>query len=100
LGTVGKSTPIAGKGVILARLSSGKIMRLRNVLYVPSLKQTLLLTQALHADGIWNRHDGEGYSFYRDDRKTIAKGYNIGRMSYLGWVNRTNALAVRLKKDN
>lgn len=44
LGTAGKFTLIAGKGVILAHLSSGKVIRLRNVLYVPSLKQILLLT--------------------------------------------------------
>jgi hypothetical protein len=94
LGTTGKSTLIAGKGVILVCLSSGKVMRLRNILYMPSLKQILLSMQALYADGIWNWHDGKGYSFYRDNRKVIAKGYNIGRTSYLGWVNKTDALMV------
>jgi hypothetical protein len=52
LGTTGKFTLIIGKGVILACLSSGKVMRLRNVLYIPSLKQILLLIQALYTDGI------------------------------------------------
>jgi transposase InsO family protein len=96
LGTAGKATRIAGKGVMRISLSSGKILRLNNVLYVPGMTQTLLSTQILFADGISNAHVvGKGYRFFREDRKTLATGYNIGRTSYLGWVRNKDALVTQ-----
>ncbi|KAF7174279.1 hypothetical protein CNMCM6106_008468 [Aspergillus hiratsukae] len=56
------------------------------------MKGSLLSTQMLYADGIFNSHDEEGYRFYRKDRKTLATGYNIDRTSYLGWVKSENTL--------
>ena len=53
LGTAGKATRIAGKGVMRVPLSSSKILRLNNVLYVPGMTQTLLSTQIF----ICRRHE-------------------------------------------
>jgi transposase InsO family protein len=100
LGTAGKTTKIAGKGTMKILLSSGKILRIMDVLYVPSLSQTLLSTQALYADGIWNEHVEEGYRFFRKRGEILARGYNIGRTSYLGWVKDRNALVVRSSGKN
>ena len=59
--------------------------------------QTLLSTQILYIDGISNAHlVGKGYRFFREDRKTLATGYNVGRTSYLGWVKNVNALMTRI----
>ena len=96
LATAGKATRIAGKGVMRIPLSSGKTLRLNNVLYVPGMTQTLLSTQILFADGMSNAHlVGKGYRFFREDKRILATGYNIGRTSYLGWVKDTNALMTR-----
>jgi GAG-pre-integrase domain len=99
LGTASKSTRIAGKGTMNIPLSGGKSVRLSNVLYVPSMTQTLLSTQTLYADGIWNEHVKEGYRFFRKRGDILATGYNIGRTSYLGWVKHTNALITRSPDD-
>jgi hypothetical protein len=99
LGTAGKSMKIAGKGTIRIPLSSGKKARISDALYVPGMKQTLLSTQALYADKIWNQHVRAGYQFFRKKSKTIATGYNIGRTSYLGWVERKDSLITR-SQDN
>ena len=80
-------------------LSSGKSMRISNVLYVPSITQTLLSTQTLYADGIWNEHVKEGYRFFRKRGEILATGYNIGRTSYLGWVKHRNALVTKAVSD-
>ena len=42
LGTAGKSIEIAGRGTMRIPLSSGKVARIRNALYVPRMTQTLL----------------------------------------------------------
>lgn len=76
-------------------LQSGGSVRLTEVLYVPSLSETLLSTQALYADGIWNEHTDKGYRFFRERGRTLARGYNIGRTSYLGWVRNEDALVTR-----
>jgi hypothetical protein len=44
LGMASKSTRIIGKGVLRKRLSSGQMLRIDNVLYVPGITQMLLLT--------------------------------------------------------
>jgi hypothetical protein len=46
LSTASKSTRITGKGVMKIPLSSGRFMRLNNVLYVPGMAKTLLSTQS------------------------------------------------------
>ena len=75
-------------------LSSGKILRLNNVLYVPGMTQTLLSTQILFADGMSNAHlVGKGYRFFREDEKILATGYNIGRTSYLGLMGKIHERA-------
>jgi hypothetical protein len=44
LGTASKSIKITGRGTMKILLSSGKIARIQNTLYVPKIRQTLLLT--------------------------------------------------------
>ena len=98
LGTAGQSTFIAGKGIARAPIDNDNYALLDNVLYVPAMKgRSLLSTQFLYADSIYNSHDEDGYRFYRKDRKTLATGYNIGRTSYLGWVrSKTSLLSKHL----
>jgi hypothetical protein len=79
-------------------LSSGKVARIRNALYVPKMTQTLLSTQSLQDMGIWNEHVKKKYRFFKKRGKILARGYNIGRTSYLGWVKSRNAWAKRLGK--
>jgi hypothetical protein len=53
LGTAGKSIEIAGRGIMKIPLSSGCTAKVRNVLYVPKIRNTTLLsTQALQDIGI------------------------------------------------
>lgn len=98
LGTAGKTMKIAGRGTMRIPLSSGKTARIANALYVPKMRQTLLSTQALQDMGIWNEHVRKKYRFFKERGEILAKGYNIGRTSYLGWVGRKNALATGYKK--
>jgi transposase InsO family protein len=79
-------------------LSSGKVARIQNALYVPRMRQTLLSTQALQDMGIWNEHVRKKYRFFKKRGNILARGYNIGRTSYLGWVGSKNALATGLEK--
>ena len=95
LGTAGKSTTIAGKGVMRIPLGNETTVRLSNVLCVPAMTQTLLSTQMLHADGIFNEHVKTGYRFFRKRDEILATGFNIGRTSYLGWVKDIDALLTR-----
>jgi transposase InsO family protein len=98
LGTAGKSITIAGRGTMRIPLSSGKVARIHNVLYVPKVRQTLLSTQVLQDMGVWNEHVRKEYRFFKRRGDILAEGYNIGRTSYLGWVGRRNALATGLGK--
>jgi transposase InsO family protein len=99
LGTAGKSMKIAGRGPMRIPLSSGKVARISNALYVPGMKQTLLSTQALYENGVSNMHRvGKGYQFFRKQGNILATGYNVGRTSYLGWVKDKNVLATKLKE--
>ncbi|KAL3712502.1 hypothetical protein TMatcc_001201 [Talaromyces marneffei ATCC 18224] len=100
LGTVSKSTKIDGKGLAVIPLENGHCARIRDVMYVPGMKGNLLSTQMLHVDGIYNSHEENGYRFYREDRKTLATGYNIGRTSYLGTVRYQDALLTKSQGQN
>jgi hypothetical protein len=94
LGTAGKLIKIAGRGTMKIPLSSGCIAKVRNVLYVPRIRNTTLLsTQALQDMGIWNEHVVKTYRFFKKRGDILAKGYNIGQTSYLGWVSHKSALA-------
>jgi transposase InsO family protein len=95
LGTAGKSIEITGRGTMRIPLSSGKTARISNALYVPKMRQTLLSTQALQDAGVWNKHVKKKYSFFDDEKVILARGYNIGRTSYLRWVRSKNALTAR-----
>lgn len=72
------------------QLSSGKVARICNIVYVPRMRQALLLPQLLQDMGIWNKHVRKKYCFFKKRGKILAKGYNIGRASYLGWVESRN----------
>ena len=61
LGTAGKSIEIASRGIMRILLSSGKVARIWNTLYIPRMIQTLLLTQSLQDMGIWNEHVKKKY---------------------------------------
>jgi hypothetical protein len=62
LGMARKLIKIAGRGIMKIPLSSGCIAKVRNVLYVPRIRNTtLLLTQALQDMGIWNEHVAKTY---------------------------------------
>ncbi|EED18964.1 gag/polymerase/env polyprotein, putative [Talaromyces stipitatus ATCC 10500] len=100
LGTVSKSTKIDGKGLAIIPLENGYCARVCDVMYVPGMKGSLLSTQMLYIDGIYNSHEENGYRFYRTDRKTLATGYNIGRTSYLGTVKYQDALLTRSQGPN
>jgi hypothetical protein len=53
----GKLIKITSRGIIKIPLSSGYIAKVRNVLYMPRIRNIiLLLTQALQDMGIWNKH--------------------------------------------
>jgi hypothetical protein len=85
---------IAGRGTMKIPLTSGTTAKVRNVLYVPRMRNTTLLsTQALQDMGIWNEHVEKTYQFFKKRGDILAKGYNISRTSYLGWVSCKNALA-------
>lgn len=100
LETVSKSTKIDGKGLAVIPLENGHCARIRDVMYVPGMKGNLLSTQMLHVDGIYNSHEENGYRFYREDRKTLATGYNMGQTSYLGTVRYQDALLTRSQGRN
>jgi hypothetical protein len=62
LGTPGKLIEIAGRGVIKIPLSSRTMAKVRNMLYMPKIRNTTLLsTQALQDMGIWNEHVEKTY---------------------------------------
>jgi transposase InsO family protein len=62
------------------------------------MRQTLLSTQALQDMGIWNEHVRKKYRFFRKRGNILARGYNIGRTSYLGWVGNEDALVKELRE--
>jgi hypothetical protein len=94
LGTARKLNKIASRGIIKILLSSGCMAKVRNMLYMPRIRNTiLLLTQALQDIGIWNKHVAKTYQFFKKRGDILAKGYNIGWTSYLGWVSHKSALA-------
>jgi hypothetical protein len=89
-----KLIKITSRGIIKILLSSGCIAKVRNMLYMPRIRNiTLLLTQALQDVGIWNEHVEKTYQFFKKRGDILAKGYNIGWTSYLGWVSHKSALA-------
>jgi hypothetical protein len=58
----GKLIKIAGRGTMKILLSSGCTAKVRNVLYMPRIRNTTLLsTQALQDMGIWNKHVQKTY---------------------------------------
>ncbi|KAL1954025.1 hypothetical protein VTO42DRAFT_1803 [Malbranchea cinnamomea] len=96
LGTAGKSTRIEGMGTIRLPMGDGITARLGGVKYVPGMRGTLLSTQALSVNGIYNQHGRNGYKFYREtgtgQKEVIARGIDEGLASYLSWVRSPDAL--------
>jgi hypothetical protein len=81
----GKLIKITSRGTIKILLSSRYTVKVRNMLYMPRIRNiTLLSTQALQDMGIWNKHVAKTYQFFKKHGDILAKGYNIGRTSYLG----------------
>jgi hypothetical protein len=71
----GKLIKIAGRGIIKIPLSSGYMAKVRNVLYMPRIRNTTLLsTQALQDMGIWNEHVAKTYRFFKKRGDILAKG--------------------------
>ncbi|KAL1955928.1 hypothetical protein VTO42DRAFT_7913 [Malbranchea cinnamomea] len=96
LGAAGKSTRIEGMGTVRLPMRDGITARLGGVKYVPGMRGTLLSTQVLRVNGIYNQHGRNGYKFYREtgtgQKEVIARGIDEGLTSYLSWVRSPDAL--------
>ena len=71
------SIPVMGKGKILLKLTSGKILSLNNVLYVPNIRYNLISVFVLGKAGVKVSFEGDKIVMTKN-KVFVGKGYSCG----------------------